>query len=405
MVRLFDLDAVEAYGQKRIVPLSSALAPVFEENFSARGELGASVSVWRDGREIAGLAGGFRDRQRAQPWDAGTLVPVYSSTKGPAAACVLKSLWEAGIGLDAAVASVWPRFALAGKERVTFADVLAHRAGLAALDHPPDVFDYPAVIRALEEQAPLWPPGDGHGYHTRTLGYLWDEIVRRLTGRPLGEIWRDSFAGPLGLDFWIGLPVERLPDVAQLYAPRAAPPDNDFVRAFSHPDSLTSRAFASPRGFSGVTAMNAAEARTASFPGFGGIGTATALARFYCALACGGEGLLPPGAVAAMSARLTNGYDRVLRTDTAFSAGFMQDPLDAAGIKSRSTFGPSLRAFGHPGAGGSVAFADPDARIGFAYVMNQMEAGALPNARGALLIRGMYEWEEIRNSKFEIRND
>ncbi len=136
--------------------LQAALAPIFEENFTLRGELGASVSVWRDGREIASLAGGFYDRERTRPWHAGTLALVYSATKGPAAACVLKCLWETGHPLDAPVASLWPRFGLAGKAALTFADVLAHRAGLAALDHPPDVFDYPAVIRAIEEQAPLW---------------------------------------------------------------------------------------------------------------------------------------------------------------------------------------------------------------------------------------------------------
>ena len=371
--------------------LQSALAPVFEENFAARGELGASVSVWRDGREIASLAGGFRDRQRTRPWLAGTLALVYSATKGPAAACVLRCLWEAGISLDAPVASLWPRFALAGKAAVTFADVLSHRAGLAALDDPPDVFDYPAVIRALEEQAPLWPPGEGHGYHPRTSGYMWDEIVRRLTGQPLGHCWRQCFAEPLGLDFWIGLPPERLPEVAPLLAARAAPAQDAFFKAFADPGSLTHRAFGSPRGLSSVSAMNSPEACTASFPAFGGIGSATALARFYAALACGGGPLIPGGAVAAMPSRLENGFDRVLRLETAFSAGFMQDPLSTDEKKSRSTFGHSMRAFGHPGAGGSVAFAEPDLGIGFAYVMNQMEPGALPNPRSLLLIERMYE--------------
>lgn len=371
--------------------LQSALAPIFEENFASRGELGASVSVWRDGREIASLASGFRNRERTQAWDAGTLALVYSATKGPSAACVLKCLWDAGISLDAPVASLWPRFALAGKAAVTFADVLAHRAGLPTLDHPPNVFDYPAVIRALEEQAPLWPPGEGHGYHPRTCGYVWDEIVRRVTGQPLGRYWRQSFGEPLGIDFWIGLPAKRLPDVAPLHAARTAPAPDAFLRAFAETGSITHRAFGSPRYLLSVSSMNTDEARATSFPAFGGIGSATALARFYAALAGGGQPLIAPGAVAAMSSRLTNGFDRVLRLETAFSAGFMQDPLSPAGEKSRSTFGPSMRAFGHPGAGGSVAFADPDAGIGFAYVMNQMEAGVLPNAKSLLLIQRMYE--------------
>ena len=375
--------------------LQSALAPIFEENFALRGELGASVSVWHDGREIAGLAGGFQDRHRTRPWHAGTLALVYSATKGPAAACVLKCLWEAGLPLEAPVASIWPRFALGGKAAVTFAQVLSHRAGLPALDHPPDVFDYPAVIGAIEEQAPFWPPGDGHGYHPRTSGFLWDEIVRRVTGQPLGHYWRLAFAQPLGLDFWIGLPPKRLADVAPLHAARSTPGDDPFLKAYAKTGSITNRAFNSPSGLFSVSSMNTPKARTASFPAFGGIGSATALARFYSMLAGGGQeagrAIIPPGAVAAMSKRLANGFDRVLRLDTAFSAGFLQDPLTVAEAKSRSLFGPSTRAFGQVGAGGSFAFADPDRGIGFAYVMNQMEPGVLPNAKSLLLIQRIYE--------------
>ncbi len=375
--------------------LQAALAPIFEENFALRGELGASLSVWLHGREIVSLAAGFYDRERTRPWHAGTLALVYSATKGPAAACVLKCLWETGLSLDAPVALLWPRFGLAGKAAITFADVLAHRAGLAALDRPPDVFDYPAVIRAIEEQAPLWPPGDGHGYHPRTSGYIWDEIVRRAAGIPLGRYWRESIARPLGLDFWIGLPPERLPDAAPLHAARSVPSEDAFLAAFAEPGSITNRAFGSPTGLFAVSSMNTPKARTASFPAFGGIGSAASLGRFYAMLAGGGQfdGLLvvPPGAVAAMSLPLANGFDRVLRLETAFSAGFLQDPLSAAGEKLRFVFGPSKRAFGQVGAGGSITFADPDHGIGFAYVMNQMEPGVLPNDKSLLLIRRMYE--------------
>jgi CubicO group peptidase (beta-lactamase class C family) len=371
--------------------LQSALAPIFEENFTLRGELGASVSVWRDGREIVSLARGLLDRQRTLPWHAGTLVLVYSATKGPAAACVLKALWDAGIPLDDPVASVWPRFALAGKGTISFADVLSHRAALPALDHPPDVFDYPGVIRALEAQAPLWTLGEGHGYHPRTSGYLWDESVRRVAGQSLGRYWRQFFAEPLGLDFWIGLPAARIPDVAPIHAARVTPAKDAFLEAYGQVGSLTHRAFSSPHGLFSPSSMNTAAARISSFPGFGGIGSAAALARFYSAMASGGEGLIAPGAVEAMSTRRANGFDQILRIENAFSAGFLQDPINAAGQKLRDTFGPSLRAFGQVGAGGSVGFADPDRRLGFAYVMNQMEPGVLPNPKSLLLIHRMYE--------------
>ncbi len=375
--------------------LHSALSPIFEENFSLRGDLGASVSIWRDGRELLSLAAGFQDRQRTLPWAADTLVLVYSATKGPSAACVLKCVFEAGIALDAPVASVWPRFGTAGKHAITFAELLSHRAGLAALSESVDIFDYPGVIRALEEQPPLWSPREGHGYHPRTIGYLWDEIVRRVTGQPLGEYWRASFATPLGLDFWIGLPPALLPRVSPMHPARSVPANDAFLEAYADTSSLTNRAFGSPAGLFSVSLMNTPKARTASFPAFGGIGSASALAHFYSAMAGGGQEngtrLLPRDAVAAMSTRLTNGFDHVLRIESAYSAGFLQDPVGPDGKKLRWTFGPSTRAFGQIGAGGSVAFADPERGIGFAYVMNQMEPGVLANAKSLLLIQRMYE--------------
>jgi CubicO group peptidase (beta-lactamase class C family) len=375
--------------------LQSALAPIFEENFAVRGDLGAAVSVWRNGQEIVNLAAGLRDRHQKQPWQPGTLALIYSGTKAPAAACVLKCLWDAGISIDAPVASVWPRFALAGKGAITFADVLSHRAGLPAVADPPDVFDYAGVIRRIEIQAPLWTPRECHGYHPRTCGYIWDEIVRRVTGQPLGRYWRQSFAEPLGLDFWIGLPAERLPDVAPLHAARVPPPQDAFLKAYADPASLTHRAFSCPTGLFSVSSMNSAAARISSFPAFGGIGSASALAKFYGMLAAGGQHdgvrILPREAVAAMSTPLANGFDLVLQLETAFSAGVMQDPTGPDGKKSRITFGPSPRAFGQPGAGGSIGFADPDLGLGFAYVMNQMEPGVLPNTKSVLLIQRMYE--------------
>ena len=375
--------------------LQSALATIFQENFTLRGELGAGVSVWQDGQEIVNLSGGMKEKERKLPWLADTMALVYSGTKGPSAACVIKCLWDAGIPLEAPVAEVWPRFGLAGKEHISFADVLSHRAGLVALDDTPDVFDYAGVIRRMETQVPLWPAGDGHGYHPRTCGYLWDEIVRRVAGEPLGRYWRRCFGEPLGLDFWIGMPEDRIREPALLYPSRIAPPEDAFLKAYGDTTSVTHRAFSCPRGLFSVTSMNSAAARIFSFPAFGGVGSARAMGKFYGMLACGGSmdgmEIMAPGAVAALSTRLANGFDRVLQLETAFAAGVMIDPVDAQGRKTRFTFGRNLRAFGQPGAGGSFAFADPDRRIGFAYVMNQMEPGVLPNAKSTLLLQRMDE--------------
>ncbi len=370
------------------------IAALFDENFSRFGELGASLSVWRDGREVISLAAGWRDRHRTVPWTADTPVLVWSATKGPAAACVLHAMQERGLTLDTRVADVWPEFAVNGKGAMTIGQALSHQSGVPALDRTADVLDHGEVARALAEQAPLWEPGTAVGYGPRLYGFLLDELVRRIAGRTLGDYWRAVFAEPLALDFWIGMPAEIMDTAAPIFPPKAAPPRERFYTAFVTPGSLTLRAFASPAGLNAVAMMNAPAGRRASLPGFGGIGTARALAKFYAMLACGGalEGrsLFNRGTLAWMTTPLVQGEDRVLLTETAFSAGFMQDPLSPDGLKLRAIFGPSLRAFGHPGAGGSHAFADPESRIGVAYVMNQMEPGVLPGPKSLRLVEAIY---------------
>ena len=257
------------------------------------------------------------------------------------------------------------------------------------------------MARAIAEQAPVWEPGTAHGYGPRLYGFLLDELVRRIAGTPLGEYWRAVFADPLALDFWMGVPADLVEKVAPIFPPKAAPPKDRFYTAFVTPGSLTLRAFGSPTGLNAVAAMNAPEGRRASLPGFGGIGTAAALAKFYAMLAAGGSldghPFFKADTLAWMQRTLVQGDDLVLLTDTAFSAGFMRDPLSPVGDrlppdgkKLRAIFGPSPSAFGHPGAGGSHAFADPEHRIAFAYVMNQMEPGVLPGLKAQRLVEAIY---------------
>ena len=246
---------------------ADAIRRVFAENFASRGEIGASVSIWQDGREVLTLADGFCERDRARPWTADTPALIWSATKGLAAACVLHALDTAGVGLETPVAELWPEFAQAGKAHISIAEVLSHRAGLAALDENVSVLDYAGVTRALAEQAPLWPRGTGHGYHTRTFGYLADEILRRVqpAGMTLGRYWREQFAAPQGFDAWIGLPEAEQARVATTYAARVSAnnvtaPD-PLYRALADPASLSRRSFSSPGGLSSVASMNAPEAR------------------------------------------------------------------------------------------------------------------------------------------------
>lgn len=375
----------------------TAVANAFNNNFLTRGELGASVAVWSPHHPPLHLAGGFQDTARTRAWLDETPVLVWSATKGPASACVLHCMQEARLPLQTRVADIWPEFGAAGKAAVTVRMLLEHRAGLCALDSPPPVENRREVATALAAQTPAWEPGTAHGYHPRTFGFLLDELVRRLSGgESLGQYWRRIFAEPLGLDFWIGVPGDLAARVAPVFSPRSLLPKGDpFLSAFLTAGSLTSRSFASPKGLHSASSMNTTEARTACYPGFGGIGTASALAKFYAMLACGGvwEGrrFLASSTMDAIQTGGVQGADRVLLMETAFSCGFMRDPVSPDATKTRRTFGPARSAFGHPGAGGSVAFADPECGLGFAYVMNQMEPGVLPNARAMALIEALYE--------------
>ncbi len=372
----------------------SRIETLFRENFKLHGDLGASLSVWRDGIEVISLAGGWRDRDRTLPWTADTPVLVWSATKGPAVACVLHAMQERGLTLDTLVADVWPEFAAHGKGALTIGGALSHQSGVPALDRTANVLDHDEVARAMAEQKPFWEPGTAHGYGPRLYGFLLDELVRRIAGRTLGEYWRAVFAEPLVLGFWIGMPADFVENVAPIFPPKTAPPKDRFYTAFVTPGSLTLRAFGSPTGLKAVAEMNAPTGRRASLPGFGGIGTAAGLAKFYAMLAAGGSldgrTFFSAETLAWMSTTLAQGDDRVLLTDTAFSAGFMRDPLLPGGNKLRAIFGLSSSAFGHPGAGGSHAFADPEHRIGFAYVMNQMEPGVLPGPKALRLVEAVY---------------
>jgi CubicO group peptidase (beta-lactamase class C family) len=368
------------------------IAELFDENFSGFGELGAAVSVWQNGKSIQELQGGFRDATRTLPWTADTLVLFWSATKGLGSACLLHVLQERAIELTRRVSEFWPEFAHAGKSEITLAQLLSHQAGLCALDASVDVLDYPAVIAALEEQAPLWPPGTAHGYHARTFGFLLDELVRRVAKISLSEYWRTTFAGPLDLDIWIGLPDSERERVATIYAAKAggAASPAEFYRDLATPGTIARKAFTSPRGLHSVSGMNSQENRALPFVSFGGIGSATSLARFYAMLANGGEldghQFFTPETLAKMTTTLASGLDRVFQIPTAFSAGFMKDPPGA----TRRLFGPSPLAFGHPGAGGSHALADPEHGISFGYVMNQMEQSLLPNEKSLRLVDAIY---------------
>jgi CubicO group peptidase (beta-lactamase class C family) len=372
--------------------LLQRLKPLFQENFGRFGDLGAAVSAWQNGKPILDLYGGFRDARREDPWAADTLVLVWSATKGIGSACLLHVLQEHMIDISQRVAEFWPEFAQAGKEEITLAQLLSHQAGLCALDRRVDVLEYDAVIRALEAQKPLWQPGTAHGYHARTFGFLLDELVRRIAGKTLSDYWQENFARPLELDFWIGLPKEQDLRVATMYAAKSGTPPEpkQFYLDLTTPGTLVRKTFTSPYGLHVISKMNNSAIRAQPIVSFGGIGSASALAKFYSILANGGKfdgrTFFSEETIAWMTTTLADGIDRVFQVPTAFSAGFMKDSRNAA----PRIFGPSRTSFGHPGAGGSHASADPESKIAFAYVMNQMEQSLLPTEKSLRLVDAIY---------------
>lgn len=366
-----------------------AVVETFGENFRTRGELGASLSIWWKGEEILSLAEGWCEKEKRRPWRAGTLVPVYSATKPAAAATLLLALERKGLGVETPVREVWSGFPVA---EASFGDLLSHQCGLSALDRAASVWEHGEVVAAIEAQEPEWRPGDGHGYHARTFGTLVDEPVRRLTGKTLGRFWWEEIAHPLGLEFWIGLPESEWGRVAVLYPGRASGDDfaSGFYSEFNREGSLTRRTFGSPRGVRSVQEMNDPKAWAAGFPASGGVGTASALGKFYQAAIGAIASPLSGDVRSALATRRIQGDDRVLVQPTAFSAGCQLDPLEPDGTKRRTLYGPAADAFGHPGAGGSHAFGDPGLGLSFAYTMNQMELNVMPGRRSTTLVDALF---------------
>ncbi|HVV70066.1 MAG TPA: serine hydrolase domain-containing protein [Verrucomicrobiae bacterium] len=373
--------------------IAEGMQTVFDRNFRERGEIGAGISVWEAEREVVSLSGGFMDRERTRGWTSDTLAPVWSATKGPASVACLLAIEEAGLALENRVTEVWPEFGQAGKEPLSFAQLLSHTGGLCALDEKVSTYDYADVIQALEQQAPVFPPGSQVAYHARTFGFLLEEIVRRITGKAsLGKYFRERIGAPMNLDFWIGLPEDQFSRVATLYPGKmpATGLQDAFVKAIGTRDSLTQRVFASPAGLHSVQEMNKPDTWELGLASMGGVGSARALAQFYAMLANGGvwQGLrlVSESIIQEFTHTLAQGDDPVVCTPMAFGAGMMRDPVNENGKKFRRLFGSSMIAFGHPGAGGSLAFADPERGFGFAYVMNQMELGVLPTAKALDLV-------------------
>ncbi|MFD4839563.1 serine hydrolase domain-containing protein [Achromobacter sp. NPDC058515] len=378
-------------------PIFEPVREAFARNFQDAGELGAAVAVEIDGRPAIDLWAGWADAERRRPWERDTVCIVFSNTK-PATALCAHMLAEAGeLDLDAPVARYWPEFAAAGKGGVTARMLLNHTAGLPALREPlpaDAAFDWDGMTDRLARAAPFWAPGSRVAYHGLTYGWLVGELVRRLGGCMPGEFFRRHVAQPLALDFWIGLPASVEARVAPIVPP-AAPqaPLSPFERSLQdEPDSPTAL-YARNTGGWRPAGFNSRAGHAAGLCAAGGIGNARSLARLYGTLAAGGarDGvrLLREDTLAAATAlSAQTGDDACLRVPTRFASGFMRQMDNRARGLDSACFG--AQAFGHTGAGGSLAFAWPERRLAFAYTMNRLGRSVLLDDRAHRLVQAVH---------------
>ena len=361
--------AVHGRCEPRFEGLRSALGEVLASGI----EVGAALAVCVDKQPVVDLWGGHADAARTRPWTRDTIVNLFSVGKAITAICAHR-LVEAGLlDLDAPVARYWPEFAQAGKDHLLVRHLLTHQAGLPAIAQPlpPGAWaEWDAMTAALAAQAPWWEPGRGHGYHVNTQGFLIGEVVRRVAGQSIGTYLRESLAGPAGIDFHIGLGPEHDERCADFLPP--APPPSPSREDLGGLTLMRLHAYRNPANLSGMGIVNTRAWRAAEVPSTNGHGNARAVARLYSALAGDGslEGVhvLAPETVARAIAEQVNGPDIVLERPTRYGLGFQL-------TMPERRLGPSPRAFGHFGAGGSLGFADPDARVAIGYAMNQGRLG------------------------------
>lgn len=361
-----------------IAPGFEPLQAAFAENLAQGLETGAAFAAVVDGQPVADLFGGCADRAQTQPWGEESIVPVFSTTKPIAALVIARLVGQGILDYEAPLARYWPEWA-AGKESVSVAQALSHQAGVPGFPEPIDPalwLDPPALAGALAGLAPLWAPGTVSGYHPLTWGYIAGELVRRVSGRSLGQILQEEICGPLDIDFRIGLPDEEHGRVVEMVRPRELPELGEInlpTRA-----AFLTRWAAPDRG--------GAEWRRTEIPSANGHGTALGVALLYQAYANDGwiedTEIIHPDAFAALTRVRIEGEDLVLPFHLSFAAGVMKN--------SRLVYGPNPEGFGHSGWGGSMGLADPERRLSAAYVMNQQSNKLQGDQRARRLIEALY---------------
>jgi CubicO group peptidase (beta-lactamase class C family) len=376
-------------------PRFSRVREIFDEHLDKGLDLGAAFAVHVGGELVVDLWGGVADRHTGRPWERETPAFAYSCTKALTAAVALRVVPDPA----RRVVDFWPEYAASGKADTTVEHLLTHQAGLPVVEQevPVEEFgDLPAIAARLAAQRPLWQPGTAHGYHALTYGFLVGEVVRRVTGRSVGELVAE-LAAPYGLEMWVGAPDDVIARAARLTASPAREAGRDegpagatlawdtpAALAARDPGSLLNRALGNPGMHRLKGGANHPVVLRAGWPGAGVVTTARGLAGFYRELIAGS--LLPLDRLRDAVRVRVDGPDRVLMTGSAFGLGFAR-PSSAFLTPVRAT-----KAFGHGGLGGSIGLADPSRGLALAYVMNRMAGADIDShLRAYRLVEAVYD--------------
>jgi CubicO group peptidase (beta-lactamase class C family) len=364
----------------------SAIAALFDDPQ----ERGAALCVQIRGETVLDLWAGTADKDGGEVWHSDTLANLFSCTKTFTAVTALQLVGEGKLNLDEPVARLWPEFAANGKQSITLRQLLCHQAGLPAIREilPAEaLYDWQTMTRVLAAEAPWWTPGQGHGYAAITYGWLVGEMIRRADGRGPGESIAARISRPLGLDFHVGLADEEFHRVAHIARGKGNTGDEAAQRLLQttmrEPASMTARAFTNPPSI--MTSTNKPEWRRMQQPAANGHGNARSLAGFYSGLLDGS--LLDGDLLNELTREHSIGQDKTLLTQTRFGLGCM---LDQPTVPN-ATFGLGGKSFGHPGAGGSVGFADPERDVAFGFVTNTLGPYVLMDPRAQRLVRVLGE--------------
>ena len=374
----------------------SEVKRIFNHNFDNYKEIGSSLCVIVDGEIVVDIWAGHKNKDRTKDWSKDTLSVAFSSTKAALALCAHILIERGELELKEKVTKYWPEYGKNGKEETTIEMILNHSAGLPALRtrvKKDGFLDWDYMVKLIENEKPFWKPGKETGYHMMTTGWLIGEVIRRVTGKSLGEFFNNELREPYGLNYWIGLPEAENERVAEIvpFVPSSNDKPSDFATAFRNNSNSMQRLSLTNTGYYDY---NAKETYRAELGAIGGIADARSLAKLLTPLAQNNGKLLSRNTIKKLSkSNIKTPVDNMLLFPTNFSNGFMLNMDNRANFKGEGgsfIIGPN--AFGHVGCGGSSAtFVDPDSKISFGYLTNKLGGEYLINNRAQSLINSTYK--------------